>query len=266
MARIRTIKPEFFTDAALGECSTTARLAFVASWVFADDNGNLERSSKQLKAQAFPYDHLDVEPLLLELLARGCLIEYEVGGKKYMHIKGFERHQRIDKKSSPRYPLFDESKSTPLVLGEPSRLKGREKERSNTTAGRSRDTATPDGFEVFWKAYPKRAGGNPKQKALRAYRARIGEGHAPAEMLDGVGRYARFLSLTGKAGTEFVQQAATFLGPDKLFLEPWSAPNGGTRWDASNDGILAKARELGISTRGESTETLKQQIRERMAA
>jgi hypothetical protein len=59
MARIRTIKPDFWTDEALADCSPTARLLFIATWSFADDHGNLERSARQLKAQAFPYDNID---------------------------------------------------------------------------------------------------------------------------------------------------------------------------------------------------------------
>ena len=29
---------------------------------------------------------------------------------------------------------------------------------------------------------------------------------------------------TNKAGTEYVMQAATFLGPEQYFLEPWTPP------------------------------------------
>lgn len=111
MARIRTVKPEFWTDEVLGEVSPSARLAFIATWTFADDHGNLERSARQLKAQAFPYDAIDVEPLLAELLAVGLLVEYEVDGKKFMHIKGFGRHQKVENPSKPRHPLPDFSGS-----------------------------------------------------------------------------------------------------------------------------------------------------------
>ena len=109
MARIRTIKPEFWTDERVGECSPTARLLFVATWNFADDEGGIERSAKQLKAQAFPYDQIDCEPLIQELLEAGLLVEYQADGKKYLHIKGFSDHQKIEKKARPRYPVYEES-------------------------------------------------------------------------------------------------------------------------------------------------------------
>lgn len=98
----------------------SARLLFVATWNFADDEGGLDRSAKQLKAQAFPYDQIDCEPLVQELLQAGLLIEYEVDGKKYLHIKGFGVHQKIEKKARARFPIYKESMRTPRGVGEES--------------------------------------------------------------------------------------------------------------------------------------------------
>ncbi len=120
MARSRSIKPEFWTDEILGEVSPSARLLFIATWTFADDAGNLERSARQLKAQAFPYDHIDCEPLISELLRVGVLIEYAHLDRKFLHIKGFVKHQRIENASKPRFPAFDDPVTTTVVLTEPS--------------------------------------------------------------------------------------------------------------------------------------------------
>lgn len=120
MARIRTVKPEYWTDERVGECSVSARLLFIATWNFADDHGGLDRSAKQLKAQAFPYDNIDCELLVQELLNQGLLIEYEVDGKKYLHIKGFRTHQKVEKPARPRVPLYEEKATTHRVLTESS--------------------------------------------------------------------------------------------------------------------------------------------------
>lgn len=120
MARIRTIKPELWTDETLAECSTSARLIFIASLNFADDNGNLKRSARQLKAQAFPYDTFDCEPLILELLDAGLVVEYEIADVLYLHIKGFQQHQKIDRPSKSRIPLYEPSLQTRRVLDESS--------------------------------------------------------------------------------------------------------------------------------------------------
>lgn len=120
MARIRTLKPDFWTDEALSDCSPTARLLFIGTWSYADDYGNLERSSKQLKAQIFPYDGLKIEPLLEELIKAGVLIEYEADGKKYLHIKGFDKHQKVEKRSNPKHPAYNQSLITPRVVTDSS--------------------------------------------------------------------------------------------------------------------------------------------------
>lgn len=142
MARIRTIKPEFWTDRRVGECSTNARLLFIATWNFADDHGGLDRSAKQLKAQAFPYDNLDCEPLVQELLGVGLLVEYEVGGDKYLHIKHFRKHQRIDKPQNARIPVYEHSEIVPRTLHECSstiqRSKGLEGNGMDRKGGRER--------------------------------------------------------------------------------------------------------------------------------
>ena len=43
-------------------------------------------------------------------------------------------------------------------------------------------------------------------------------------MIDGASRYTAYCADTGKTGTEYVMQAATFLGPDRHFLNEWDLP------------------------------------------
>jgi DNA-binding transcriptional ArsR family regulator len=85
-------------------------------------------------------------------------------------------------------------------------------------------------FETAWQAYPKRAGGNSKSAAFKAWKARLKDGVKPEAMLAGVQRYATYARSTGSIGTQYVKQAATFFGPDRHFEEPWqasTAPGGG---------------------------------------
>jgi hypothetical protein len=140
MARIRTIKPDFWTDEKLTECSLSARLLFIGTWNFADDNGNLDRSSKQIKARVFPLDNLDCEPLILELLDKELLVEYKDEDRLYLHIQGFNKHQLINRPSKPQCPLYDDSLRTHGVLITEGR-----KERKG---GEGRETLIPDDFSV----------------------------------------------------------------------------------------------------------------------
>jgi hypothetical protein len=156
MARIRTIKPEFWTDEALSECSPTSRLLFIATWNFADDYGNLEASVRQLKAQVFPYDTLDITPLVQELVNAGLLIPYGHEGKNYLHIKGFDKHQKVEKKSAAKHPPFTGSPPTLRIVGESSAsscgslLEGKGREESKTAA----DAAAPKAKRTRTEKHP----------------------------------------------------------------------------------------------------------------
>lgn len=79
-------------------------------------------------------------------------------------------------------------------------------------------------FIAFKSIYPSRAGSQPWRRAEKAANARLAEGHTWLEMHEGARRYAEFCRVTGKLNTEIVQQAATFLGPSKPFLETWTPP------------------------------------------
>lgn len=79
-------------------------------------------------------------------------------------------------------------------------------------------------FEQAWQSYPKRAGGNSKAAAWKAWKARIKDGVTCEAMLAGVNRYAGYVRATGSLGTQYVKQAATFFGPDRHFEESWQTP------------------------------------------
>jgi len=134
MARIRSIKPEFWTDETLTECSLSARLLFIGMWNFADDRGNISRSTKQLKMKIFPADNIDVSPYVDELITHGLLIEYSVSGKNYLHIKGFTKHQVINRPSKSSIPDYEDSLNTHGTLTEDSLREGKGREGNITTS------------------------------------------------------------------------------------------------------------------------------------
>ncbi|HCW3117062.1 TPA: hypothetical protein OXC75_004979 [Citrobacter amalonaticus] len=80
----------------------------------------------------------------------------------------------------------------------------------------------PDEFERVWTIYPKRAGGNSKTDAFKAWNARIRDGTTAREIHEGVERYAAFVKAEGSLNTQFVKQAKTFFGPGMHFSEPWT--------------------------------------------
>lgn len=97
MARARNIKPGFFRNADLAELSVEARLLFIGLWTIADREGRLEDRPKQIKMEIYPADSFDVGALLEELAETDMLDRYEAGGKKYIQIVNFTKHQNPHK-------------------------------------------------------------------------------------------------------------------------------------------------------------------------
>lgn len=93
---------------------------------------------------------------------------------------------------------------------------------------KNRNAVYPEEFELAWREYPRRAGANSKKSAYSAWHARRREGVSPEVMLDGVRRYVKFLQASDKSGTQYVQRASTFFGPDRNFEYSWSAPPAAT--------------------------------------
>lgn len=99
MARIRTVKPEFFKHYDLfkaeKETGLPLRLAFQGLWLVADKEGRFKFLPPQLKLDVLPYDEVDFESVLVSLDKFGFIEIYEVSGKKYAYIPTFTEHQRI---------------------------------------------------------------------------------------------------------------------------------------------------------------------------
>lgn len=109
MARIRTIKPEFWSSEQVMESRPLARLLFIGLWNFCDDGGNHPLSPRTIKALVFPGDDITTEAvseLLGELEGSGLTRSYTVDGKQYLHVNGW-KHQKIEKKNF-KYPPVPE--------------------------------------------------------------------------------------------------------------------------------------------------------------
>lgn len=128
MARIRSIKPEFWSSEQVMECSPIARLLFVGLWNFCDDAGNHVNSERTIKAQVFPGDDItssDVRRMLDELSSNGLIAIYMHEGKEFLHVTGWTKHQRIDRPTF-KHPPFSPDESPPprRALDEPSPPEG----------------------------------------------------------------------------------------------------------------------------------------------
>jgi len=99
MARSRNIKPGFFKNEFLAQCSPYARLLFAGLWLLADRRGRLEDRPLKIKGELFPFESVEVNELLQELAeSTGDFItRYTVNGQALIQIENFHKHQKPHK-------------------------------------------------------------------------------------------------------------------------------------------------------------------------
>ena len=181
MSRIRTIKPDFWTDGRIVRLSPFARLLYIGTWNFTlCDTGHLADDPFKLKLQVLPMDDVDIDALLAELMDSGRLVRVaDPEGRTYLHVKRFGDHQKIDPRWKTRCPACAQKDSlnpveTPVSLGEltetpelsPTLTLGREgmgRESKKTPSPKPSASAE---FDQFWKDYPRKVGKDLARKAF----------------------------------------------------------------------------------------------------
>lgn len=105
MARIRTIKPELLDDEKTATLTNGEWRLFVSMILLADDYGNLHANSRKLAATIFwGSEAIDIQGALLHFQDLGLARLYHVRGQAYVHLTGWEKHQRVDKPGKPLCP------------------------------------------------------------------------------------------------------------------------------------------------------------------
>ena len=100
MPRIRTVKPEFYQDEDLASVSETAFILALGLLNQADDEGYFKANPLLIKSQVFPLREpsVSIHGALSELSEIGYLELFEGSdGKNYGLIKGFTKHQTINR-------------------------------------------------------------------------------------------------------------------------------------------------------------------------
>lgn len=126
MARIRSIKPEFWTDEKLSLLDPLTRLVFLGLISMADDAGRLVDSVRLLDGQLFPNTE-DTCKDSLEILARmSRIVRYRSSsGQALIQILNWERHQKIDNPNKYTLPGPDTAAVIqPVVVTEDAGMGG----------------------------------------------------------------------------------------------------------------------------------------------
>jgi hypothetical protein len=116
MARIRTVKPEFFTSLTVAGLSVEARLTFIGLWTHVDDQGRCVDDPRLIKAAVWPLDDrisADIERDLKELTESSLILRYKVGERSYLCVRAWDEHQRINRPTKSKLPPPPESPEPP---------------------------------------------------------------------------------------------------------------------------------------------------------
>lgn len=179
MARIRTIKPDFFTSEDIVGISPLARLLYIATWLEADREGRFVWRPKTLKLRYLPGDQCAIEMLADELVSAGLVMTYEINGQTFAEIPTFAKHQvinnretgstippRVTDASGTRDPRVTDATTTPLMGKEGKGKEGNE-EAYASVPGKPATLEKPacpadEIVELYHKAMPD----NPKVRVL----------------------------------------------------------------------------------------------------
>lgn len=165
MPRIRTIKPEFFTDEVVSALDPLDRIAFVGLWLYADKGGKLEWRPKQLGVSILPYEAGDFELRLNRLVQAGLIVKYSADGNTFAKVRNFLKHQKphiTEKESVIPEPTeitvikpYDNGSITVIsTLNNVLITEGKERKGKEHSNGDHKVAERL--FESFWAAYPKK--------------------------------------------------------------------------------------------------------------
>lgn len=220
MARIRSIKPEFFTSEAIAAQPLSARLTFIGLWTYVDDNGVGLDNELLITAAVWPLERDNLETLArtredIASLSRARLVSrYRDSRKSYIHVTSWEEHQKVDHPRKPRYPLpnevadviplTSENDSVDDSLATDSR-ESREDVDPEQGSGIRDQGSPPDPpgggkrgkrqnydydsdpvFGHFWSVFPKKKG---KPAAFDAWQKALARGADPKEIIAAAERY-----------------------------------------------------------------------------
>lgn len=121
MARIRTVKPEFWTDETMAELPRDVRLLFLGLLNHVDDAGRCVDNERLIKAAVFPLDDdIDsstVRRWLDDLSTTRRVVLYEAAGRRYLQVANFSKHQKIDRPKASTMPHPDDGRIVDINPG-----------------------------------------------------------------------------------------------------------------------------------------------------
>lgn len=127
MARMRSLKPEFWSDRKLiRKTSRDARLLYLSLWNMADEWARVQGDVRWIKGHCLPFDDdLDearIDLLLGELALAGVVIRYVVEDDPYLYLPKLAKHQRLEPVKTPSRLPAPPEQGSPLVESDSEKI------------------------------------------------------------------------------------------------------------------------------------------------
>lgn len=230
--RIRSIKPEFWRSDAITRLPREVRLLFIGLWSYVDDNGVGVDDERMIVADLFALeeDTNEVRTFVREGLATLSremrVTRFEVSGKRYLWIRNWFEHQRVDRANKPRYPLPPEVATSEDGPDGPDGSESSRQSRESSSTGtevqgssgavevKTSALRAPEMFARFYAIYPRRIG---KKAAEKAWVKALKDGADPESLISAAQRYAA--SRVGQ-DPKYTPHPATWLNQGRWEDEP----------------------------------------------
>jgi hypothetical protein len=162
MPRIRTVKPEHWSDKNLTKLTLQAHLFWIGTWNFSDDKGIFESDPFLLRSQVFPRRtdiRIDqVEQWISQLTKAGFIIPFTYKEVGYCISRTFATHQRIDRPTPSKIP----DEEIRRVLDECSRGLDLYSIVEDRRVEDSINGELNFSFDQYWNLYDKKVGDKEK--------------------------------------------------------------------------------------------------------
>ncbi len=216
MARIRTIKPEFWQDEKLAALPATHRLVFLGLISIADDAGRLLDNIKYIDGFLFPLTEESSRDSLETLKRLSVITLYESeSGQRLIQIANWAKHQKVNHPSAHVFPgpaangvgVKGHRKTSP---------EGRKRVSRNPLASTSTSTITTPRetwLTPFADAWSARCGNPPFGRLAKALAPLIESLGAPETLT----RWTRYLEATEPkfcSASRFVDTHVAYVGPE----------------------------------------------------
>ena len=202
MARIRTIKPEFWEDEKIAKLPMPCRLFYIGLWNFADDQGVFRGNPAILKSKIFPYDEnlriSEISKWIDALVEARMLIPVSHNDESYYAVRTFGSHQKIDSRYTkfivPQEVVGDalsrcehvgDTSGTQREHGIGNGIVMEEEKEEDICRDEPRPQSLKSDFENFISDFNKLRGTKFQaiEKVRKNFNGRLKEGFTPAQML-----------------------------------------------------------------------------------